>query len=47
VAELEARLAMDWENSEAIAAHKRAREDLQALLAHWETLLEEVAEPSS
>jgi ATP-binding cassette, subfamily F, member 3 len=47
VAELEARLAEDWENSEAIAAHKRAREDLQALLAHWETLLEEVAEPSS
>ena len=47
VAELEARLAEDWEDAEVIAAHKRAREDLQDLLAQWETLLEEVAEPSS
>ena len=47
VAELEARLAEDWEDAEVIASHKRARDDLQDLLAQWETLLEEVAEPSS
>ena len=42
VARLEERLAADWEDAETIAAHARAREDLQALLARWETLLEEV-----
>jgi ATP-binding cassette subfamily F protein 3 len=42
VARLEERLAADWEDAETIAAHARAREDLQVLLARWETLLEEV-----
>jgi ATP-binding cassette subfamily F protein 3 len=42
VARLEQKLAADWTNTETIAAHGRARDDLQALLARWETLLEEV-----
>ena len=42
VARLEEKLAADWEDAETIAAHARAREDLQSLLARWETLLEEV-----
>jgi ATP-binding cassette subfamily F protein 3 len=47
VARLEEALAADWTNAETIAAHARAREELKALLARWERLLEEVAEPSS
>jgi len=47
VARLEQKLAEDWTDTEAIAAHARAREDLQALLARWETMLEEVAGPST
>ena len=47
VARLEEKLAEDWTDTETIAAHARARQDLQALLARWETLLEEVAGPSS
>ena len=47
VARLEEKLADDWTDTETIAAHARAREDLQALIARWETLLEEVAGPSS
>jgi ATP-binding cassette subfamily F protein 3 len=42
VARLEEKLAADWTDAETIAAHARAREDLQALLGRWETLLEEV-----
>ncbi|HSE82791.1 MAG TPA: ABC-F family ATP-binding cassette domain-containing protein [Gaiellaceae bacterium] len=42
VARLEEKLAADWTDTETIAAHARAREDLQAALARWETLLEEV-----
>jgi len=42
VARLEERLAEDWTDAETLAAHAHAREDLQALLARWETLLEEV-----
>jgi ATP-binding cassette, subfamily F, member 3 len=41
VAELERRLAEDWRDVDAIAAHRRAREDLQSLLARWETLFEQ------
>jgi ATP-binding cassette subfamily F protein 3 len=41
VAELERRLAEDWQDVDAIAAHRRAREDLQSLLARWETLFEQ------
>jgi hypothetical protein len=47
VAALEEKLAADWTDTETIAAHAAAREELQALLARWETLLEEVAGPSS
>jgi ATP-binding cassette subfamily F protein 3 len=46
VARLEEKLAADWTDTETIAAHARAREELKALLARWETLLEEVAGPS-
>ena len=45
VAQLEERLAADWTDAQAIAAHANARAELQALLARWETLLEEVAGP--
>ena len=41
VAELERRLADNWEDPDAIAAHRRAREELQSLLARWEALFEE------
>ena len=41
VAELERLLADDWSNVETLAAHRRARDDLQELLARWERLFEE------
>ena len=40
VAELEAELAVDWGDADKIAAHRRARDDLQALLARWEALVD-------
>src|SRR6266576_1455109 len=40
VADLEQKLAADWANVEVLAAHKRAREELQALLQRWELLFE-------
>jgi ATP-binding cassette, subfamily F, member 3 len=40
VADLERRLADDWQNVETLAAHRRARDELQALLERWETLFE-------
>ncbi|MEX0816083.1 MAG: ABC-F family ATP-binding cassette domain-containing protein [Gaiellales bacterium] len=40
VAELEADLAADWSDADKIAAHRRARDKLQALLARWETLVD-------
>jgi ATP-binding cassette subfamily F protein 3 len=40
VAELERRLAEDWTNIDTIAAHRRARDDLQSLLTRWEALFE-------
>jgi ATP-binding cassette, subfamily F, member 3 len=40
VAELEQRLAEDWQDVDTIAAHRRARGELEALLARWETLFE-------
>jgi hypothetical protein len=43
VAELEQRLAEDWQDVDLLAAHRAARDDLQALLARWETLFEEAA----
>jgi ATP-binding cassette subfamily F protein 3 len=41
VAELEQRLADDWGDAEAVAAHRTARDELQALLARWEQLFEQ------
>jgi ATP-binding cassette subfamily F protein 3 len=40
VAELERRLAEDWADVETLAAHRRARDELQALLERWETVFE-------
>jgi ATP-binding cassette, subfamily F, member 3 len=40
LAELERRLADDWSDVDTLAAHKAARDDLQALLARWEQLFE-------
>jgi ATP-binding cassette subfamily F protein 3 len=39
VAELEAALAEDWSDADKIAAHRRARDELQALFARWESLV--------
>jgi ATP-binding cassette, subfamily F, member 3 len=40
VADLERRLASDWSDVETLAAHKQARDSLQALLTRWEDLFE-------
>ena len=40
VGELEAKLATDWSDIETLAAHKRSRDALSALLARWEELFE-------
>ena len=37
VAELERQLAEDWTNVDLVAAHRAARDDLEALLARWES----------
>ena len=39
-AELERRLAEDWSDVETVSAHRRTRDELQRLLARWETLFE-------
>jgi ATP-binding cassette, subfamily F, member 3 len=41
VADLERALADDWADVDLIAAHRRARADLQELLARWEVLFEQ------
>jgi len=41
VAELEGKLAADWSDVEALAAHKQARDALQALLSRWEDLFDQ------
>jgi ATP-binding cassette, subfamily F, member 3 len=41
VAELERRLADDWSDVDALAAHRQAREELQRLISRWERLFEE------
>ena len=43
LARIEGRLAEDWADADAVAAHRAAREELQSLLARWERLLDEVA----
>ena len=40
VAELERQLAEDWGDVDKLAAHRRARDELKALLARWEELFE-------
>jgi ATPase subunit of ABC transporter with duplicated ATPase domains len=40
VAELEAKLAEDWKDVDVLAAHKRSRDALTALLERWERLFE-------
>jgi ATPase subunit of ABC transporter with duplicated ATPase domains len=40
VADLERRLADDWADVDAVAAYRRAREELEGLFARWETLVE-------
>ncbi len=41
VAQLEAKLAEDWADMDALAAHRAARGELRQLLARWEALFEE------
>jgi ATP-binding cassette, subfamily F, member 3 len=41
VAQLERQLAADWSDVEKLAAHRRAREELQGLISRWERLFEE------
>jgi ATP-binding cassette subfamily F protein 3 len=41
VAELERSLAEDWADMALLTAHRRAREDLEALLRRWESLFEQ------
>jgi ATP-binding cassette subfamily F protein 3 len=43
VADLELQLAADWSNVETLAAHKRSRDALQALLSRWEQLFEQAS----
>jgi ATP-binding cassette subfamily F protein 3 len=40
VADLERRLADDWADVDVVAAYRRAREELEALFARWESLVE-------
>jgi ATP-binding cassette subfamily F protein 3 len=44
VAELEQRLAADWSDADTIAAHRGAREELEALLGRWEAMLDGLVE---
>jgi ATP-binding cassette, subfamily F, member 3 len=41
IAELERKLADDWSDVDALAAHRLAREELQGLISRWERLFEE------
>ncbi|HEX2110029.1 MAG TPA: ABC-F family ATP-binding cassette domain-containing protein [Gaiellaceae bacterium] len=43
LAELEADLAVNWANAEKVAAHRHVRDELAALVARWEALVDEVA----
>jgi ATP-binding cassette subfamily F protein 3 len=40
LAEVEQKLAQDWSDVELVNAHKRARDELEALLKRWEALFE-------
>jgi ATP-binding cassette subfamily F protein 3 len=39
IEDLERKLAVDWADGETLVAHRRARDELQALFARWEELL--------
>jgi uncharacterized coiled-coil protein SlyX len=41
VAELEKKLSEDWTDVDVLAAHKRSRDALTALLERWEQLFEQ------
>ena len=41
IAELEQRLADDWSDTDTLAAHRSAREELQTLLSRWERLFDQ------
>jgi hypothetical protein len=41
VAQLEAKLAEDWTDVDVLAAHKRGRDALRALLERWEELFDQ------
>ena len=41
IAELEQRLADDWSDTDTLAAHRSARDELQALLSRWERLFDQ------
>ena len=41
VAELETKLADDWTDVDVLAAHKRSRDALTALLERWEQLFDQ------
>jgi uncharacterized coiled-coil protein SlyX len=41
VSELEKKLAEDWTDVDVLAAHKRSRDALTALLERWEQLFEQ------
>jgi hypothetical protein len=38
--DLEGSLATDWTNADLVAEHRRARDELDALMARWEGLAE-------
>jgi predicted nucleic acid-binding Zn-ribbon protein len=40
ISELERQLADDWANVDVVAAHRRARDELQTLLSRWEQLFD-------
>ncbi len=46
VAELEQRLAEDWADADAVAAHRRVRDELQELISEWEVLFERAQAPT-
>jgi len=46
VSELEHRLVEDWADADTLAAHKRARDELQVLISEWEVLFERAQAPT-
>jgi ATP-binding cassette subfamily F protein uup len=44
--QLEESLATDWTNADLVAEHRRAREELDALITRWEALVETKAQES-